>query len=387
MSNRIAKRFQPFGTTIFAEMSQLAAKHEAINLSQGYPDFDGPDFVKQAAINAINDGHNQYARMFGINELNNAIAAKWKSNTGCTIDPNREVQITSGCTEAIPSVMLGLLNPGDEVILFEPYYDSYRPCLAMADAIPKFVPLRWPDFSFDPDELKAAITPGKTRAIVINTPHNPTGKIFTQEELEYIRDLCVQYDLVAITDEVYEHLVFDGHEHIRMATLDGMRDRTLTMSSLGKSFSLTGWKIGWVIGPPELIAGVRAAHQFLTYATATPLQHGTVAAICAPQSYFDRFIAEYTTKRDLLCDGLESIGFKVAKPAGTYFILTDHTPFGFADDVSFCKHLVEHIGVAAIPPTAFYEHPEHGRSLVRFAFCKQEDTLHQALGRLSKLRG
>lgn len=381
----IAKRFENFGTTIFSEMTQLAVKHQAVNLSQGFPDFDGPDFVKNAAIKAINDGHNQYARMFGLPELNNALAARWNRLTGQSIDPNKNVQVTTGCTEAIPSVFLGLLNPGDEVILFEPYYDSYRPCCAMAGAVPRFVTLHWPDFAFDPDELRKCINPGRTRAIVINTPHNPTGKVFSLDELQFIADLCQEYNLLAITDEVYENLVFDG-EHIRMATLPCMAERTITMSSLGKTFSLTGWKVGWVSASENLIAGVRAAHQFLTFATATPFQHGAVAAINAPDIYFTEFLSMYRKKRDMLCDALEDIGFIVARPAGTYFIFADHTPFGFADDVTFCKHLVTELGIAAIPPTAFYENRQHGKSLVRFAFCKTEETLHKAIEKLQPLK-
>ncbi|MBL1218795.1 MAG: aminotransferase class I/II-fold pyridoxal phosphate-dependent enzyme [Planctomycetes bacterium] len=380
----VASRFQPFGTTVFSEMTQLAVKHQAVNLSQGFPDFDGPAFVRDAAIEAIRAGHNQYARMFGIPPLNDAIAARWNRLTGQNVDPNTQIQVTAGCTQAIPSVCLGLLNPGDEVIVFEPYYDSYRPCLAMADAVPRFVPLRWPDYSFDRDEVANSIT-DRTRAILINTPHNPTGKVYTRDELEFLADVCIRHDLLAITDEVYENLVFDG-EHIRMATLPGMADRTITLSSLGKSFSLTGWKIGWVIASPDVIQGVRAAHQFLTFAVATPLQHGAVAALTAPETYYEEFVSQYRGKRDFLCEALEAIGFSVARPAGTYFILADHTPFGFDDDVAFCRHLVEEIGVAAIPPSAFYEHKEHGRSLVRFAFCKTDETLQHAVERLSALR-
>jgi len=379
-----AQRFTPFGTTIFTEMTRLAAKHQAVDLSQGYPDFDGPDFVKDAAIEAIRNGQNQYARMFGIPPLNEVLATRWERLTGQTIDPNTNVQVTTGCTEAIAAVCLGLLNPGDEVILFEPYYDSYRPGCAMAGAVPRFVPLRWPDFAFDPGELRRAIVPGTTRAIFINTPHNPTGKVFNGEELATIAELCCEHDLIAITDEVYEHLVFEG-EHIRLATLPGMAERTVTMSSLGKTFSLTGWKIGWVIAPEAYVAGVRSAHQFLTFATATPFQYAAVAALSADESYYHDFIEGYQRKRDYLCGALEEIGFKISRPAGTYFIFADHTPFGYSDDVSFCRHLVEDIGVAAIPPTAFYEHKEHGQSLVRFAFCKTDETLERAVERLHRL--
>ncbi|MCZ6835781.1 MAG: aminotransferase class I/II-fold pyridoxal phosphate-dependent enzyme, partial [Planctomycetota bacterium] len=276
----------------------------------------------------------------------------------------------------------GLVNPGEEVILFEPYYDCYRAALAMAGAIPKFVTLRAPDFAVDPDELRAAFT-SKTRAILVNTPHNPTGKVYSREEMEMIASLCKEFDCLAISDEVYEHLVFEG-EHIRMATLDGMWERTITLSSLGKTYSLTGWKIGWAIAPGNLTQGVRSAHQFLSFATATPLQHGAVAALQADQSYYDEFIANYRGWRDLLVDGLSRIGFEVYKPAGTYFVLADHSSFGFDTDVEFCRHLVKEVGVAAIPPSAFYHDPADGHKLVRFAFCKDEKTLREALSRMER---
>lgn len=365
-------------------MTALAIKHEAVNLSQGFPDFDGPDFVKEAAFRAMKDGHNQYARMFGIPPLNEALASRWLDMTGHEVDPTTQITVTSGCTEGLAAACLGLLNPGDEVILFEPYYDSYRPCLAMAGAIPRFLPLAAPNFALDVDALRSLIRPGTTRAIMLNTPHNPTGKVFSREELQAIADLCIQHDLIVISDEVYEHLVFEG-EHVRLATLPGMENRTLTLSSLGKTFSLTGWKIGWAIGSVEMTRAIRAAHQFIVFSVPTPLQHGAVAAIEAPASFYEEFVTTYRQRRDLLCAGLEDIGFIVHRPAGTYFVLCDHTPFGFVDDVSFCKHLVEHTGVAAIPPTAFYEHPEHGRHLVRFAFCKTTETLEWAIDRMQGL--
>ena len=381
--SQTADRLAPFGTTIFAEFSRLAIKHDAVNLGQGFPSFDGPDFVKQAAIDAINAGHGQYAPLAGIPELNQAIAARFKLDSGLDVDPAGEITVTSGCTEAIAATMLGLINPGEEVILFEPYYDSYRATLAMAGAEAKFITLRPPDFAIDPDELRAAFS-SKTRAILVNTPHNPTGKVFTRDELEMIASLCREFDVIAISDEVYEHLVFEG-EHINIATLDGMYERTVTLSSLGKTYSLTGWKIGWSIAPPELTQGVRSAHQFLTYAISTPLQHGAVAALHADQSYYEEFIAKYRNWRDLLVDGLARIGFEVYRPAGTYFVLADHTAFGFANDVEFCRHLVAEVGVAAIPPSAFYHNPEDGAKLVRFAFCKDEVMLREALKRMSKL--
>lgn len=382
--DQIARSLAPFGETIFTEMSRLAAIHNAVNLGQGFPNFDGPEFVKQAAIDAIKAGHGQYARMFGIPELNKAIADRFAKDTGLMIDSEREVTVTSGCTEAIAATLLGLVNPGDEVILIEPYYDSYRACVAMAGAIPRFVTLRPPDFAILESELRSAFT-SKTRAILINSPHNPTGKVYTQQELELIASLAKQHNAIVLSDEVYERLVFDG-EHISMASLAGMRERTITLSSLGKSFSLTGWKIGWAIAPPELTAGIRAAHQFLTFATATPLQHGAIAALRAPDSYFEQLVADYRAKKEMLVNGLTRLGFTVFTPSGTYFVMVDHTPFGFENDIAFCRHLIERVGVAAIPTSVFYHNPDDGRSLVRFAFCKTEETLHEGLKRLVSLK-
>jgi len=382
-SNAVADRLAPFGSTIFTQISRLAIEHEAINLGQGFPNFDGPEFIKQAAIDAINNGQGQYARMFGIPQLNQAIAERFNTDTGLSVDPDKEITVTSGCTEALIATFMGLVNPGDEVILFEPYYDSYRACVAMAGAVAKFVTLRPPGFEVNEADLRSAFS-NKTKAILINTPHNPTGKMFTKAELELIASLCKKHDAIAITDEVYERLVFDS-QHISLATLDGMHERTVTLSSLGKTFSLTGWKIGWAIAPARLTAGVRAAHQFITFATATPLQHGAVAALRADDSYYQEFVESYTRRRDILADGLSKLGFEVYLPQGTYFILADHRRFGFADDVTFCEHLIKEVGVAAIPPSAFYHNPADGKNLVRFAFCKDEQTLIDALKRMSAL--
>lgn len=382
-SNAVADRLAPFGSTIFTQISRLAIEHNAINLGQGFPNFDGPEFIKQAAIDAINNGHGQYARMFGIPQLNQAIAERFQTDTGLSIDPDAEITVTSGCTEALIATFMGLINPGDEVILFEPYYDSYPACVAMSGAEAKFITLRPPDFEVNEAKLRAAFS-DKTKAILVNTPHNPTGKVFTKAELELIATLCKEHDAIAITDEVYERLVFD-EEHISLATLDGMYERTVTLSSLGKTFSLTGWKIGWALAPARLTAGVRAAHQFITFATATPLQHGAVAALRTDDSYYQEFVETYQRRRDILADGLDKIGFEVYLPQGTYFVLADHTRFGFADDVSFCEHLIKEVGVAAIPPSAFYSNPSDGKNLVRFAFCKDEQTLIDALKRMSAL--
>jgi aspartate/methionine/tyrosine aminotransferase len=302
------------------------------------------------------------------------------------VDPHGEITVTSGCTEAIAAALLGLLEPGDEVVLLEPYYDSYRACVAMAGAVPRFVRLRPPWFRLEPDALERAVTP-RTRAILVNSPHNPTGHVFSRDELENIARVCVAHDLIAISDEVYERLVYDG-THTHIASLPGMGERTVTLSSLGKTFSLTGWKIGWAIAPPALTAAVRAAHQFLTFATATPLQHAAVAALDAPASYYEELLRDYRQRRDLLVDGLRAAGLKTIAPEGSYFAIADCTSVGFDDDVAFCRHLIERVGVAAIPVSAFIRDPDRdgGRHLVRFAFCKRDETLRAGIDRLARLR-
>ncbi|HEX8876254.1 MAG TPA: aminotransferase class I/II-fold pyridoxal phosphate-dependent enzyme [Phycisphaerales bacterium] len=391
---RVAARLQPFGTTIFAEMTALANKHGAVNLAQGFPDFDGPEAAKTAAKAAIDAGEAQYARMTGVPKLNQAVAAAFSGRTGLAVDPDAHVTITSGCTEAIAATFLGLINPGDEVILFEPFYDSYRACVAMAGARPRFVTLRpgmgpgGRGFGFDPDELRRAFSE-KTRAILVNTPHNPTGKVFTRAELELIAGLCRDLHVMAITDEVYEHLIYGG-EHVSLASLPGMFDRTVTLSSVGKSFSLTGWKIGWAIAPQALSAGVRAAHQFLTFATATPLQHGAAAIIANPGGAVREYVGLFRRNRDVLSAALRELGFGVYDAEGTYFIMADHSAvsrrLGVSSDRELCSALIERYGVAAIPPSVFYENQEHGRSLVRFAYCKKATTIDEAIRRLDPMR-
>jgi aspartate/methionine/tyrosine aminotransferase len=382
-SSQVSPALAPFGETIFTEISRLANEHNAVNLGQGFPNFDGPDFVKQAAIEAIKSGHGQYARMFGLPDLNRAIAERFAATSGISVDPEREVTVTSGCTEAIAASLIGLCQPGDEVILIEPYYDSYRASVAMAGASARFITLRAPDFALKEAELRAAFN-DHTRAILVNTPMNPTGRVFSPHELEMIAKVCIEHDALCISDEVYERLTFDC-EHISIASLPGMRERTITLSSLGKTFSLTGWKIGWAIAPATITAGIRAAHQFLTFATATPLQHGAIAALRAPDSYYRGFVAEYTLKRDLLIEGLIRLGFIVYPPDGTYFVLVDHTPFGLETDVAFCRHLIEHVSVAAIPCSVFFHDPRDGQRLVRFAFCKTLETIREAIDRMERL--
>ena len=384
MRPALSRKLEGFGTTIFTEMTRLANERGAVNLAQGFPDFDGPEFVKDAAIAAIRAGRGQYARMSGIPEVHAALSAKYRRDYGLEYASETELTVTSGATEAIFAAIQGVCGEGDEVVVFEPYYDSYRPSIAMAGAAARVVTLCAPDWSFDREKLRAAVT-GRARALLLNTPHNPTGKVFSREELEFLASICRERDLVCITDEVYEHLVYEG-EHVPMATLPGMRERTITISSFGKTFSLTGWKIGWAAAPPELTAAVRAAHQFITFATATPLQHGAAAALSAGPDYYRALAADYRAKRDYLVEELARIGFSVRTPAGTYFVCADFTAFGFEKDVDFCRFLLEEIGVAAIPPSFFYDDRERARRYARFAFCKKRQTLEAAVERLAKLR-
>lgn len=381
----ISKKLKPFGTTVFSEMTRLAIEHDAINLSQGFPDFDGPPEVIDAVVEALRGGNNQYARSMGHPLLVQAIADRQRKLYGLEYDPMREVVVFSGATEGIFSSLMGLLDPGDEVILFEPFYDSYPASCAMAGAIPKFLTLKFPDFAVDLDQLASMITP-KTRLLVLNSPHNPSGKVFTRSELEAISRLVNQHNLWVLSDEVYEHLTYDGVEHVPIATLPGMRERTITVSSSGKTFSFTGWKIGWATGPQAMVAAAQAAHQFVTFATSTPMQ---IAVATALRTLGDEFYSElrrqYTERRDLLLPVLVEAGFKPAVPKGAYFIVADFSALSSADDVSFVRELVAKQRVAAIPPSAFYSASDDGKKLVRFAFCKKEETLRKAAERLRGL--
>jgi N-succinyldiaminopimelate aminotransferase len=381
----ISDKLKPFGTTIFSEMTALAQQHGAINLSQGFPDFEGPSEVLDAAVAALRSGDNQYARSMGHPKLVEAIARHQEQHYGLKLDPYSEVSVFSGATEGIASSLLGLLNPGDEVILFEPFYDSYPACVALAGATPRYCTLRFPDFALDVDELASLFT-DRTRLLLLNTPHNPTGKVFTEEELSAIAGLCRKHDVIVLTDEVYEHLVFDGARHVPMATLPGMKERTLSLSSAGKTFSFTGWKVGWATGPANLVAAAQAAHQFVTFATATPMQLAVAHALeNLGESYYKEFITEYGEKRQFLLAALEAAGLTPAPPQGTYFVLADFSGIHQGDDRAFVRSLIENKGVAAIPPSVFYRaHPEEGQRLVRFAFCKRMETLKAAAERLGK---
>ncbi|MEV6702859.1 pyridoxal phosphate-dependent aminotransferase [Streptomyces sp. NPDC051453] len=381
------RRLAEFGTTIFAEMSALATATGAINLGQGFPDTDGPEEIREAAVRALRDGHgNQYPPGPGVPELRTAIAAHQEHRYGLSFDPDREVLVTAGATEAIAASLLALVEPGDEVVALEPYYDSYAASIALAGGTRVPVTLR-PDggaFRLDLDELRAAVT-DRTRLLLINTPHNPTGIVLTREELTAIAALAVERDLLVITDEVYEHLTFGDAGHIPLATLPGMRERTVTIGSAGKTFSFTGWKVGWVTASPELVTAVRSAKQFLTYVASGPFQYAVAEALALPDSYYDAFRADMSAKRDLLADGLAAAGFEVFRPAGTYFVTTDIRPLGESDGFAFCRALPERAGVVAIPNAVFYDHREAGAPFVRFAFCKRIPVLEEAVDRLKKL--
>ncbi|MFJ7340977.1 pyridoxal phosphate-dependent aminotransferase [Streptomyces sp. NPDC101110] len=385
------RRLAEFGTTIFAEMSALALSTGAINLGQGFPDTDGPEEIREAAVRALRDGRgNQYPPGPGVPELRTAVTAHQQRRYGLAYDPDTEVLVTAGATEAIAAALLALVEPGDEVIAFEPYYDSYAACIAMAGGRRVPVTLRADveegRFRLDLDELRDAVT-DRTRLLLINTPHNPTGTVLTREELAAIAELAVERDLLVVTDEVYEHLVFDDAEHLPLASFPGMRQRTVTLSSSGKTFSFTGWKVGWITGAPELVTAVRSAKQYLTYVSAGPFQYAVAEALSLPESYFTDFRADMLAKRNLLAAGLEEAGFRVFRPSGTYFITTDIRPLGEPDGFAFCRSLPERAGVVAIPNAVFYDHREEGAPFVRFAFCKRTGVLEEAARRLKGLAG
>ncbi len=381
----MAQRVRGFGTTIFAEMTALANQHQAVNLGQGFPNFAGPDFLKAAAVEAIQNDINQYAPGIGRPALRQAIARKMARHYGLPVNPDTDVTVTVGATEAIFSAVLGLVDPGDEVIVFEPYYDSYLPAIEFAGGVAKLYTLRPPNWDIDPAALAALFT-DKTKMILINTPHNPTGKVFSADELALIADLCRRHDVIAVTDEVYEHIIFDGLPHISLASLPGMAERTVTISSAGKTFSMTGWKVGWAVAPPELNRALFRVHQFSSYCGAAPLQEAVAAALQVDGDFYAELTAFYQDSRDFLLGVLDEVGLNPITPQGTYFVICDIGPLGFENDVAFCRQLTTKIGVAAIPPSAFYRNPADGASLARFAFCKSRDVLEEAARRLAKLR-
>jgi N-succinyldiaminopimelate aminotransferase len=375
-----ASRLQGFGVTIFAEMSALAERTGSINLGQGFPDSDGPSVMSEAAVAAIRGGKNQYPPGQGTPELRQAIAAHQRRFYGLEHDPDSEVLVTAGATEAITAAVLALCEPADEVVMFEPYFDSYAPAVAMAGAVRRVVPLRPPSWAFDIDEFAAAITP-RTRLVLLNSPHNPTGKVFDTEELAAIAQVCIDADVLVVTDEVYEHLVFEGR-HVPMASLPGMAERTLTVSSAGKTFSFTGWKIGWVCGPEALVTAVRTAKQFMTYVNGAPFQPAVAIGLGLPDEFFSGAASDLALRRNRLCDGLKSAGFDVIRPMATYFAMVDVSPVGEVDGVEFCRRLPERCGVVAVPASVLYDDRDAGRSLVRFAFCKRPEVIDEAVRRL-----
>jgi N-succinyldiaminopimelate aminotransferase len=387
--SRMAQRVAGFGTTVFVEINALARQHNAVNLGQGAPDFDGPPEILAAAVKAVNSQLNQYAPGIGMPMVRDAIAQHAERFYGQKLNPETEILVTAGATEAVFAAILGLTDPGNEVIVFEPVYDSYVPNLVMAGVTARYIAQRGENWSFDRDELASAFT-RRTRAIIVNTPQNPTGKAYSREELTIIAELCQQHDVIAITDEVYEHILYDGTTHTRLATLPGMAGRTVTISSLGKTFSVTGWKIGWAIGPEALVTAVNQAHQFITFAVASPLQAAAATALSLPLSFFKNLQVTYQAKRDLMIDALVNCGFTVHKPQGSYFVTVDWravAPSRVKNDVQFAHWLTSEIGVACIPLSAFYQDSDKhlGHHFVRFAVCKKDETLTAAAEKLSKL--
>jgi aspartate/methionine/tyrosine aminotransferase len=384
-SSRLSSKAAQFTESVIREMTRLALQHKAVNLSQGFPDFPAPAEIKRAAQEAIAADINQYAITWGAKSLRNAVADKFSRTSGMGIDPEREITVCCGSTEAMISAMMAIINPGDEVVVFEPFYENYGPDAILSGATPRYVKLHPPNWAFDSQELAAAFGP-KTKAIILNTPNNPTGKVFGRPELEQIRDLCVEHNAFAITDEIYEHMLYDGARHISMATLDGMRDRTITINALSKTYSVTGWRVGWAIASPDVTSAIRKVHDFLTVGAAAPLQEAGAVALQFRSKYYTSLAAEYAQRRERLLGILTGAGFHCFKPSGAYYIMTDISAFGFPDDVAFAKYLVTEIGVAAVPGSSFYRNPADGRAHLRFTFCKTEKTFQAAAERLAKLR-
>jgi len=382
---RVSQKSLRFTESVIREMTRLANQHGAVNLSQGFPDFAAPEEIKTAAARAVAADINQYAITWGAKSLRDALVAKQQRFTGLSFDPEREVTVCCGATECMASVMLALVDPGDEVIVFEPFYENYGPDAILSGAVPRFVRLREPEWSFDAAELAAAFN-SKTRAIVVNTPNNPTGKVFSRVEMEQIAALCRKWDVVCVTDEIYEHILYDGAEHVSMAALDGMRERTVTISGLSKTWSVTGWRIGWCLAPPELTNAIRKVHDFLTVGAPAPLQEAAATALAMPQDYFRRLADSYRERREFLVPVLQRAGFKPFPPRGAYYVMTDISEFGFPDDVAFARWLVAEGGVAAVPGSSFYSDPAAGSQRLRFHFARKRETLEAAAERLQSLR-
>ncbi len=381
----ISRKAQQFTESVIREMTRLALEHGAINLAQGFPDFAAPEEVKEAAVGAIRAEINQYAITWGARSFRQAIAERFARDTALAIDPEREITVCCGATEAMVASMLAVVDPGEEVLIFEPFYENYGPDAIISGAVPRFIRLRAPDWRFDPHELAAAFNE-RTRAVILNTPNNPTGKVFTREELEIIADLVKRSNAYVLTDEIYQFLVYDGCRHISIATLPGMRERTITINGMSKTYSVTGWRVGYAIAPPEVTNGIRKMHDFLTVGAAAPLQEAGAAALRLPEEYYCKLCAEYAQRRDRMLAALEQAGFRCFKPRGAYYIMTDISGFGFPNDLEFTRYLVEKIGVAVVPGSSFYNDPAAGSQQVRFAFCKTDATLDEAARRLMKLK-
>jgi len=384
VSVRASAKADRFTESVIREMTRLAHVHGAVNLSQGFPDFAAPEEVKEAARRAVSSDINQYAITWGARSLREAIAAKFQSLYGVPVDPEREITVTCGSTEAIVASLLAVLDPGDEAVVFEPFYENYGPDAILSGAVPRFVKLRPPDWSFDPDELARAFGP-RTRAIVVNTPHNPTGKVFTRAELEMIADLCQRHDAVALTDEIYEHILYDDARHVPIASLPGMKERTITINGMSKTYAVTGWRVGWAIAPAPLTNAIRKVHDFLTVGAAAPLQEAGAVALKLPDRYYKELADGYDRRRKRMLEILDRAGFRTYRPSGAYYVMTDITALRWDDDVAFSRHMVEEVRVAVVPGSSFYSDPRDGRRQVRFAFCKKDETLDEAERRLSKL--
>jgi aminotransferase len=386
----ISEKAERFTESVIREMTRQAMLHGAVNLAQGFPDFAAPAEIKRAAAEAIAADINQYAITWGAKSLRQAIARQVKLWQGLEVDPETQLTVCCGSTEAMISSLLAVCNSGEEIVIFEPFYENYGPDAILSDARPRFVKLHPPadadgEWHFDEAELRAAFNP-RTKAIILNTPNNPTGKVFTRQELEFIRELCVESNALAITDEIYEHILYDGTEHVSIATLEGMRDRTITINGLSKTYSVTGWRVGWAVAAPALTGAIRKVHDFLTVGAAAPLQEAGAVALSLPESYYQQLAAGYLNRRDRLLTALRQAGFRAYVPRGAYYIMTDISAFGFSDDLQFTEHLVREIGVAPVPGSSFYNHPRDGAQQVRFAFCKRDATLDEAARRLLRLR-
>jgi aminotransferase len=377
-------RTRHFTESVIREMTRLAVRHGAVNLAQGFPDFSAPEALKQAAREAITNNFNQYAITWGSRSLREAIAAKYQRTYGIDADPETEITVCCGSTEGMIASLTAVTNPGDEVVIFEPFYENYRPDTKLCGAVPRLVALRPPDWTFDPGELRHAFS-SRTKAIIVNSPNNPTGKVFTRDELQFIAGLCQEFDALAITDEIYEHITYDGHQHIPIMTLDGMRNRSVLVNSMSKTFSVTGWRVGWVLAAPDLSDSIRKVHDFLTVGAASPLQEASALALTFGGEYYHQLAQEYEKRRDVVLDILEGAGFRCYRPRGAYYVITDISSFGFSDDVSFVRHLIEDIGVAAVPGSSFYDNPANGSQQIRFCFCKKYATLEEAGKKLLSL--